>query len=200
MKWYPYSNYSTSILYYAHVNGYIGIFDKESKRKSIIIGENDEIACIDFNKDSSLMASVGKDYTIKLYDSSLNNSSTFNTIVKTFGISNVDNYVNQSLQPSISATSFQTSLSTSSTHTNRLQSVKFSNSSNDVLFTGGWDRTVKMWDVREPNGIVNTINGPFICGSDAMDVNVSINKEYLESLVFIIVYDFRIICCSLLHG
>jgi hypothetical protein len=30
-----------------------------------------------------------------------------------------------------------------------------------------------MWDVREPNGIVNTINGPFICGSDAMDVNVS---------------------------
>lgn len=136
MKWYPYSNYSTSILYYAHVNGYIGIFDKESKRKSIIIGENDEIACIDFNNDSSLMASVGKDYTIKLYDSNLNNSSTFNTIVKTFGISNVDNYINQSLQPNISAASFQTSLSTSSTHTNRLQSVKFSNTSNDILFTG----------------------------------------------------------------
>ena len=50
----------------------------------------------------------------------------------------------------------------------------------DLLLTGGWDRTVKVWDRRLQNGIVNTIHGPFICGSDAIDINVTFPKLNLD--------------------
>lgn len=174
MKWYPYSNYSTGLLYYAHVNGYIGIMDKETLKKSIVIEEEDEISCIEFNNDGSCMASVGKDYTVKLYDANINNS-TFNKVVKSYGCNALENNPLLIGNPYMfeSKSLNQSSTSVSSTHTNRLQSVKFSNVSNDILFTGGWDRTVKIWDKRTVVGLVNTINGPFICGSDAIDNNVS---------------------------
>ena len=143
MKWYPHSNYSMGVLFYAHVNGFIGILEKDSMKKSIFIQEADEISCIDFNLDSSLMACVGKDYKLKLYDSHMNSSSKFNSIVKTFGAQS-DCFVNQTngIGGGISSSSSNVS------HTNRLQAVKFSNTSNDILFTGGWDRTVKIWDIR----------------------------------------------------
>ena len=194
MKWYPYSKYSMGVLFYAHVNGFIGILEKDTMKKSIFIQEPDEISCIDFNLDSSLMACVGKDYKLKLYDSNLNSNSKFSKVIKTYGAQS-DVYVNQSigLDRGVSSTT------SSSNHTNRLQAVKFSNKSNEILFTGGWDRTVKIWDIRfyvvlknlsynwfkfqkvlilrTPNGLCDTIQGPFICGSDAIDVNVNNLKE-----------------------
>ncbi len=162
LKWHPYSNYSTSLLYFAHVNGYIGIFDKQTLKKTLIIEEPDEISCIDFCQDGSCFASVGKDYTIKLYDSNLNNSTNFSKLIRSYGC----------FVSSDSPTSMSNSPNdTINSHSNRLQSVKFSNASNDILFTGGWDRTVKIWDKRTQTGLVNTIHGPFICGSDAIDIN-----------------------------
>lgn len=184
MKWHPYSNYSMNFLYFANVNGYIGVLDKESLEKHVIIEEKDEIACIDFNLDGTCLASVGKDYIVKLYDSNLNNSATLNRLTTTYGpsdgannnpgtssnkssiFSNIASTLSSILMPSLVTPNSSTS------HTNRIQAVKFSNTSNDVFFTGGWDRSVKIWDKRTPNGFVNSINGPFICGSDAIDVNV----------------------------
>jgi len=145
MKWYPHSNYSLGVLFYAHVNGFIGILEKDTMKKSIFIQESDEISCIDFNSDSSLMACVGKDYKLKLYDSNLNSSSKFNKVVKVYGAQS-DVYVNQSVGLGRGVSAIDSS--NPSNHTNRLQAVKFSNKSNDVLFTGGWDRTVKIWDIR----------------------------------------------------
>jgi WD40 repeat protein len=189
LKWYPYGNFSLNILYFANVNGYIGVLDRESQERRIIIEEEDEISCIDFNLDGTCLASVGKDYQIRLYDSNLNNSSTFNKITQTYGshASNNNNsnsfYANMShhslsaiLSPNSSSSSTQSTPSPTqqqgSSHSNRLQAVKFSNSSNDLFFTGGWDRCVKIWDKRSASGHVNTISGPFICGSDAIDVDV----------------------------
>jgi len=155
MKWYPFNDYSTNLLFYAHVNGYIGVLDRTSMKKMLIIEESDEIASIDFNNDGSYLACVGKDYCIKIYDTNLNRTS-FNKQVQKYGCPdkchNTTNLAGQVL------------------HTNRLQSVKFSNTSNDVFFTGGWDRSVKIWDKRTQYGIVNTIHGPFICGADGIDV------------------------------
>lgn len=163
MKWHP-NNHNSNLLFYAHVNGYIGILERETMKKAVVIEETDEIACIDFNIDGSCLASVGKDFCIRLYDSNLI-SPSYNKMIKSYGQHNMDIY-NQEL--------IEQSPGTSLYHTSRLQAVKFSNMSNEVLFTGGWDRTVKIWDKRTQHGLVNTINGPFICGSDAIDVCVSL--------------------------
>jgi WD40 repeat protein len=168
IKWHPYSNFSANLVYYACVNGYIGMFDVNSFDRSIVIQEPDEISCIDFNSDGSCFASVGKDCLIRLYDSNLNGS--FHKLVKTLG-----NLKEPDFNPTSSSSSSPTALISS--HSGRLQSVKFSNESNDLLFTGGWDRTVKMWDRRTEKGIVNNIVGPFLCGSDALDVKVF---EYVQ--------------------
>lgn len=169
MKWHPFSNFSTNYLYYAHVNGYIGLYDKETSKKNILVKENDEISCLDFCLDGSVLASVGKDSVIRLYDSDLKSSPDLNKMIKTFGADSE----NRSFFSSISNT-FSSILSTSSNHTSRLQCVKFSNTSNDLFFTGGWDRSVKAWDKRTDKGFINSLQGPFICGSDAIDINVTI--------------------------
>ncbi|CAF0838605.1 unnamed protein product [Brachionus calyciflorus] len=173
MKWHPYSNYSCNFLYYAHVNGYIGVCEKETLKKSILIQEKDEISCIDFNLDGSVLSSVGKDYTIKLYDSNLNGSENMNRIVKEYG-TGIDSSSDKNSFFSSISNAFSSILSSnnqSTSHTNRIQCVKFSNTSNDLFFTGGWDRSVKAWDKRSKKGFVNSFQGPFICGSDAIDVN-----------------------------
>ncbi len=179
LKWYPYSNYSQNLLYFAHVNGFIGIIDKTSLKRKLLIEEPDEIACIDFSSDSSCLASVGKDAKIRLYDTNLNNTNTAShRLLITYGGSNNDNYSSQS-----GLNNSNNSSSNNTFHTNRLQCVKFSNKTNDILLSGGWDRTVKIWDRRVANGVVYTIHGPFICGSDAIDINVSESfSDYQERI------------------
>ena len=163
LKWHPCVSSSTKYVYYAHVNGFIGMMDKTSMNKSLVIEESDEIACIDFSRDGASLAAVGKETTIRLYDANVN-SSALHTRVCVYGGSDANNPDGSSSPRGTVATS----------HTNRLQAVKFSDVSNDVFFTGGWDRTVKMWDKRLPAGLVSSFHGPFICGSDAIDVNVII--------------------------
>lgn len=130
VKWYPYSNYSLNILFFAHVNGYIGILDKNTLKKKLIIEEEEEISCIDFNQDGSFLASVGKDAHVRLYDTSMNGLCLNKALVRTYGrnVSNTNN--------------FDKNNESVAYHSNRLQSVKFSNKSNDIFLTGGWDRTV----------------------------------------------------------
>ena len=41
----------------------------------------------------------------------------------------------------------------------------------NLLISGGWDKTIKIWDVRTGE-IVRNIVGPFVCG-DSIDVNDS---------------------------
>ncbi len=112
IKWYPYSNYSTNLVYFANVNGYLGILDVNTLDKSIIIEESDEISCIDFNSEGSCFASVGKDSMIRLYDSNFNNnSSSFNKLIKKYG-SNKESEFNELSKSDPSVVT---------THSNRLQ-------------------------------------------------------------------------------
>jgi len=53
-------------------------------------------------------------------------------------------------------------------HSNRVFCVKFNPIDPNILFTGGWDNTVQIYDIRE-KGPVSYIFGPHICG-DTIDV------------------------------
>ncbi len=54
-------------------------------------------------------------------------------------------------------------------HTNRVFSVKFDKDDPNMLCSGGWDNTIKIWDLRE-GGPVRSIYGAYICG-DALDIH-----------------------------
>lgn len=43
LKWYPYSQYSTNLLFFAHVNGYVSVLNRHSMKKCLIIEEEDEV-------------------------------------------------------------------------------------------------------------------------------------------------------------
>jgi WD40 repeat protein len=53
-------------------------------------------------------------------------------------------------------------------HSDRVYAVKFHPSDPSLLFSGGWDNTVQMWDIRSQTS-VGCFPGPHICG-DALDV------------------------------
>lgn len=53
-------------------------------------------------------------------------------------------------------------------HSNRIFSVKFNQVNPNILFSGGWDNTMQVYDIRE-KGPVASIFGPHVCG-DAIDV------------------------------
>ena len=52
-------------------------------------------------------------------------------------------------------------------HSNRIFSLKFDNLNENVLYSGGWDETVYIWDIRMPSAVAY-IHGPMICG-DSLD-------------------------------
>jgi WD40 repeat protein len=54
-------------------------------------------------------------------------------------------------------------------HTNRVFCVKYSQENPNLIVSGGWDLSVKIWDLREPTPIKQMM-GPYICG-DTIDIN-----------------------------
>ena len=54
-------------------------------------------------------------------------------------------------------------------HVNRIFCVKCLKKDHNVFFSGGWDSTVQIWDVRVPQGSVRKICGPSI-SSDSLDI------------------------------
>ena len=55
-------------------------------------------------------------------------------------------------------------------HTNKIFCLKFDHRHPSVLYSGGWDRNVNIWDIRAGGKEVGTIYGPMI-GGDAIDVD-----------------------------
>jgi COMPASS component SWD3 len=53
-------------------------------------------------------------------------------------------------------------------HTNRIFSVKFDQNSPNLIYSGGWDCMVNIWDLRTGR-CSGTIFGPQICG-EAIDI------------------------------
>ena len=59
---------------------------------------------------------------------------------------------------------------TSAGHTSRVSALCWADEGKaDVLYSGGWDMTVQVWDRRVGPGSVSSLYGPYLCG-DALDV------------------------------
>lgn len=65
-------------------------------------------------------------------------------------------------------------------HSLRIFSAKFCADDENLIISGGWDKNVKIWDVRSGE-IVRNIVGPFICG-DSIDLfdGVILTGSYQE--------------------
>lgn len=160
VKWHPLMN---NILYSANANGSIMMYNRDTKKQIMLIKENNDTTCIDINSRGSYLASVGKDHRIRLYD------LTSPEITLATSYSSVIQDIEQNYS-SDAAVSVQLE---SQAHSNRVFSIKFHKDENDIFFTAGWDRTVKIWDRRSKSGIVNTIYGPSVCG-DGIDLKVGL--------------------------
>ncbi|XP_011687327.1 PREDICTED: WD repeat-containing protein 38-like isoform X2 [Wasmannia auropunctata] len=55
-------------------------------------------------------------------------------------------------------------------HRMKIFAARFHKEYPDLIITGGWDDTVRIWDIRVPTGSVRIIKGPHICG-DAIDMH-----------------------------
>jgi COMPASS component SWD3 len=94
---------------------------------------------IDFSPDGTYLASAGRDCHVRLYDEST--KSLVLTLKEKGDLPG---------------------------HSNRIFSVKFNQVNPNILFSGGWDNTMQVYDIRE-KGPVASIFGPHVCG-DAIDV------------------------------
>jgi len=55
-------------------------------------------------------------------------------------------------------------------HKNKLFCTKFDIENPNIVYSGGWDRNLNIWDIRAGQGLQGTIYGPMICG-EGIDVN-----------------------------
>jgi COMPASS component SWD3 len=54
-------------------------------------------------------------------------------------------------------------------HSNRIQCVKYDKEDQNLLVSGGWDKTVLVWDIRTGEA-VKSIFGPYI-GGESLDIH-----------------------------
>ena len=54
------------LIYMASSNGTIAVLDTNTMKKTVVAREDEEIACIDLSLDGRMLASVGKEPSIRL--------------------------------------------------------------------------------------------------------------------------------------
>jgi len=104
---------------------------------------DNQLFCLDFNQQSDKFATGGKDTKVRLYD-----------------------YQSKKLITEYSRNEFD--LETTRGHCNRVFSIKFNPNDTNVMYSGGWDDTVQVWDLRSSSS-TRAIFGPHICG-DSIDI------------------------------
>ncbi|XP_066600648.1 uncharacterized protein [Prorops nasuta] len=109
-----------------------------------------EINTIDVSMGGDYLVSAGKDAAVRIYDADTAK------LIKVYRKSEDDMVENR-------VTRF---------HRMRIFAARFHTSYPDLIVTGGWDDTVRIWDVRVDAGCIRTIKGPHICG-DAIDIRES---------------------------
>ncbi|XP_025987515.2 WD repeat-containing protein 5 homolog [Solenopsis invicta] len=106
-----------------------------------------EVNAIDVSITGDYLVSCGKDAAVRLY-----NTQTAQLILT---------YKKKDVFTESKAANF---------HRMRIFAARFHKEYPDLIITGGWDQTVRIWDIRVPNGSIRIIKGPHICG-DAIDMH-----------------------------
>lgn len=148
VKFYP---FNSNFLVSADAQGDITIWNLiEWTNQSKIYEKGNEIETLDFSHDGKIFATAGKDRTVRVYDSDRLD------LIKDF--------------PGTGILDEDTSELTEFGHGRKVFALKFHPFDDNVFITGGWDKCIKVWDVRSAHS-VRTIWGPYICG-DALDMCV----------------------------
>ncbi|CAF1117452.1 unnamed protein product [Rotaria sordida] len=153
LKWHP---LVTHLLFAACVDGTIRKIDKQKNELNVIGYEPDnELTSMDFSSDGKYFATVGKDAHIRIYDSEK--------------CSIIHKYHNQRTDTQLEQIHSQhdntgEDLTCTTGHYYRAFACKYHPDHKDILFTGGWDNIVKIWDIRQKEAMNEAIIGPHICG------------------------------------
>ncbi|XP_070164119.1 uncharacterized protein [Polyergus mexicanus] len=136
------------IFYASSACGNIFMCNTHTKEFSRFIFElKNEVNTIDVSITGDYLVSGGKDATVRLYDAR-------NTKLILEYKKNEEDLIESK------ATNF---------HRMRIFASRFHNEYPDLIITGGWDDTVRIWDIRVSTGSMRVIKGPHICG-DAIDI------------------------------
>lgn len=117
---------------------------QSGKSLSIVKEENNAINCVDYGFDYSTFLTAGTDFTIKIYDESMKTQITILKSIKFEKPGDVG----------------------------RVFCAKFFPGNTSTIYCGGWDRTIRFFDVRSGK-VANSISGPEICG-DSLDMSGNI--------------------------
>jgi WD40 repeat protein len=104
--------------------------------------DENELYALDIHSDGSKFATGGTDAHVRVYD------ETTKRIVCDLSRRKYDQ-------------------TTSKGHSERVYAVRFHPTDGNLLFSGGWDNTVQVWDLRSQQS-VGCLPGPHICG-DSLD-------------------------------
>jgi len=113
---------------------------KSGKCLNTIVEKDNQINCLDYFNDGSLFATAGRDRVVRVYD------EASKRLVSELQGGDLDETAG---------------------HSNRVFAVKFHPEEPHVLVSGGWDKTVQVWDTRKKHS-VRSIWNCYICG-DALD-------------------------------
>jgi len=111
------------------------------KRLHRIYDELNQLLCCDYNNTGSQFCSGGKDCIVRVYD-----EESRKLISELEGGGQGENG-----------------------HSNRVFCVKFDPNDPNIIVSGGWDKSIIVWDIRQ-HCPVRSIYGPYICG-DSIDVS-----------------------------
>ena len=116
-----------------------------AKATSVIRSEaSNQLYAAAYSPSADTFATAGRDATIRIYDEATRQLAV-------------------TLPPLSSASA------SSSGHSNRVYALRYHPTQPGVLFSGGWDNTVLVWDVRVRHTTA-VLYGPHVCG-DALDVH-----------------------------
>lgn len=130
-------------------DGVLTSWDLENWCKDQSIDEKgNEICALDYSHDAKIFATAGKDKKVRVYD-----SLTLQTLVNFAGLNSPEVEMRES----------------DFGHGKKVFALRFHPFDDNILLTGGWDKCLKVWDVRVDH-VVRTIWGPYLCG-DALDIH-----------------------------
>lgn len=149
VKFFPFKD---DVLIAAGADGTMTCWDLEAWNSFKTIDElHSEISALDFSHDGKIFSSAGKDRKIRVYD-----TSTLKLKLTFGGTSHMD------------LTEEDVIFAPEAGHGRKVFAVKFHPFDDNVFLTGGWDRCLKVWDVRVDK-VVRSVHGPYICG-DGIDI------------------------------